>query len=786
MQKVMRAGSAPPTRGYEASAALPPTPPTAKATVPKGIPPSKPNHSRKSLSPRKNSKKTFRREILAENCSLAMSRTESVLVSASGDVMVCRCRRSSTPYLDSIQKGMKQNKSDCTSTIGVSDFISTIDVPWSNHLMDKPTPAGDASVMSGVSTYEWEKTPSSRLVMGKKNVNKSEPARMPLDARERGNVSPKESGVELLLSTFPDQNSSLGETVGIISMPSFDYSHIHAGNNDMIPPRLRLTKTSVPIIQESQYEEKKEEHEGGKPDLQPFFHGVPVFLSSLSQIRISKVSANPLGAHVLLISAEALLLTYGLNNHGQLGIGTKSNLKDGTRGFVTSPTLVTPLLENGGKTINCAAGVNHSLVVVSTEGRRLQKLKKDTLETYSDVGASPLKRMTSSPSKFPEKKDYDDDESGDTSDESVQHHQAYGFGRNDFMKVGLVSASLSETSDSADIEEDILLPHRVALHCTVWPQDKSSSSSSLPPQGIFDIAASAQHSAALVRRPTGDVEVYMWGNASLGALGKFSTNGEDVVVKGAISEKPVSNVSHVYPHPTMIEDLSYRNKESKLGFPKALALGPYCSFVLMSSGRCVSFGYSAEGMLGQGFGMKHTSEPTEIFIPQENGSEDSNSIVALSAGACHMLCITEDGGTWSWGVDKEGRLGLCIDDFRELGTAMDDKRKYAIEWVPQRVNIRQHASRTCNAAPMDSTECVKVCAGYDSSLLVMRSGQVLSFGKKSGRLGKGEVDSDVADPQPLHGGLCLFHKDDDAGHDVGGVDVEMPKRKGIMRVKSDF
>jgi alpha-tubulin suppressor-like RCC1 family protein len=787
MQKTIRAGSAPPSRSYETASPLPPTPPTTKATkslMPKGMPPSIPMRKNKG-APRKTSKKTYRREFLAENCSLAMSRTESVLVSASGDVMVCRCRRSSTPYLNSLQRGTQPNKSDCTTTIGVSDFISTIDIPWSNHLTDGRAPAGDASVYSGVSTYEWEKTPGDKHLMGKKNISKTEPVRMSMDAPERGTSSPKESGVELLLSNLPAHHSNLSDAVGIISMPSFDYSHIHAGNNDMIPPRLRLTKSpSVPTIQESPFEEKKEEYEGTKPDLQPFFHGVPVFLSSLSQIRITKVSANPLGAHVLLISAEALLLTYGLNNHGQLGIGTKSDLRDGTRGFITSPTLVTPLLENGGKTINCAAGVNHSLVVVSTEGRRLQKLKKNTDETYSDVGVVPLKRMTSSPSKFHEKQ-YDDDESLDASDESVQHHQAYGFGRNDFMKVGLVSASLTGSTDMAHAEEDILLPHRVALHCTVWPQDKSSPGSSLPPQGIFDIAASTEHSAALVRRPTGDVEVYMWGNASLGALGKFSANGEKVVVKGGIAETPVSNVSNIYPHPTLIEGLSYKNKEWKLGFPKSLTLGPYCSFVLMSSGRCMSFGYSAEGMLGQGFGMKHTSEPKEVFIPQENGSEETNAIVAMSAGACHVLCITEDGSTWSWGVDKDGRLGLCIDEFRNLGKISHGKHKCAVEWVPQRVDVKRHASRTCNAAPHDSTACVKVCAGYDSSLLVMRSGQVLSFGKKSGRLGKGEVDSDVVDPQPLHGGLCLFHKEEDeAGCAVGGV--EIPKRNGIIRVHSDL
>jgi hypothetical protein len=33
---------------------------------------------------------------------------------------------------------------------------------------------------------------------------------------------------------------------------------------------------------------------------------------------------------------------------------------------------------------------------------------------------------------------------------------------------------------------------------------------------------------------------------------------------------------------------------------------------------------------------------------------------------------------------------------------------------------------------------------------------VLSFGKRSGRLGLGEVASDVASPKPMFGGLRLF------------------------------
>ena len=774
MSSSNRSGSAPPRRGSQKATPFPPTSTENKGrNLPPRIP-RNPIHARKKES--KVRKHPSKAESLAEKCSLAMSRTESVLVSAAGDVLVCRCRRSSTPYMNTVPADSsticcKQEfngaigVADFASSIGVPDFVlQRIEAPWAQLTDDKNTgPTDERSLNSGVSRYEWEKPEKLHPSIQKKKV------------QSVGSMDEAEKGIEVVTAELRDttlqssvqEKDSESETPGILPMPSFDYSHIHEGNNDMIPQNNRMEKAQpFPPIEESPNEEKKDEQEGAKAVLQPFSHGVPVFLSSLSQIRITKVSANPLGAHVLMISAEALLLTYGLNNHGQLGIGVKSNIQDGSRGFVTTPTLVTPLLENGGKTIHCAAGVNHSLVVVSTEGRRLQKTKNTIDSTTSDIGLPSFS-----------KSEDDEDDYFDSSADSVKHHQVYGFGRNDMMKIGLVNSPIAEDQDEVD-DDDILLPHRVALHCTVWPQETSSDTS----QGIFNIAASEEHSAALVRKPTGDVEVYMWGNASLGALGLPPIDGGKVVVTGGIGQKPTSNVSEIYPLPTIVESLSYRpHNESKLGCPKSLALGPYCSYVLMSSGSCMSFGFSAEGMLGQGFGLRHSPEPQAVFLPPENGSEDGNAIVSLSAGASHVICITENGNAYSWGVDKNGRLGLRAEEYH---TASTDKEKIAIEWVPQRVDVQRHATKTSQGEPEDSTFAVKVCGGYDSSVLLMRSGQLLSFGKRSGRLGRGEVESDVLEPRPMHGGLCLFRKKEEAK--VGdGRNTTTPKKAGLIRAQSN-
>ena len=715
------------------------------------------------MQPKKKSavKRSLRRDSSFDRCSLAMSRTESVLVSASGDVIVCRCRRSSTPYINNFKIDTLDawtNLMPCCDADCIS--MGQGDNPWSpvfENLMVKQKNSGEQSQASEVSTYEWEKVNNLHLITreGLLGGAMQRPARK--IKHHKQTVSPKDSAV----GSMDD-----GYDGGILPLPSFDYSHIHEGHNDMVPPphssfsavlatpntarkkkaaKFRAIPESSTLLEPTspeQYpEEKKDDYEEEIPVSPQFVHGVPLFLSTLSQIHITKVSAHPLGAHVLMISAEALLFTYGLNQHGQLGIGVKSNVKDGHRGFITTPTIVTPLLENGGKAINCAAGVDHSLVVVSTEGRRLHKLHKTPGVAYSDHGALAIARVTSSPSRL----SYEEDEetihaaSSFENEESVLHHQLYGFGSNEMLKIGLVSAS----EDDAD--QDVLLPRRVALHCTVWPQNKVGSNGDLPPPGIFDIAASAEHSAALVRRATGDIEVYMWGNATLGALGL----PVPLDSPRSNSNTQVPEASNIFPLPTVVESLSYRPSKdsSNVEFPVEVALGSYCSFVVMSTGRAVSFGFSAEGMLGQAFGITHTMEPKEVFLP--GWKEDG--IASISAGAHHAIAVTESGAAYSWGINSNDRLGLGIhSEFVKVSPNPEEDDLVVVEWVPQRIEM-------AHLEGPDSQKVVRACAGYDSSLLVVRSGQVLAFGKRSGRMGLGEVANDVNAPQSMFGGLHLFH-----------------------------
>lgn len=210
----------------------------------------------------------------------------------------------------------------------------------------------------------------------------------------------------------------------------------------------------------------------------------------------------------------------------------------------------------------------------------------------------------------------------------------------------------------------------------------------------------------------------------------------------------------------------------------------------MSNGKCMSCGFSAEGMLGHGFNTTFSVEPCEVFLPpSENDCELSNRIVSVSAGAFHALALSDDGNVYSWGINSNERLGLGAFDYSAIAPNIEDTKEnlVVIEWVPQKIDIDKkygsyQAKRNCNEnnetrknKNHDSNRVSLACAGYDSSFLVTESGKVLSFGKRSGRLGKGEISSNVNTPQPLYGGLHLFRQRNRDGY-AGTLKTKTPTR----------
>ena len=566
--------------------------------------------------------------------------------------------------------------------------------------------------------------------------------------------------------------------------------------------------------------------------------GIPTFLHFLSQIRITHLSAHPRGHHVLLISEEGLLFSYGSNECGQLGLGRfhkkgeigshTNNEVDSTQFRVTIPSIVTPLLENGGKTVNCAAGVDYSLVVVRTEGSRLSHRR------YNKVSPSS-------------------ESSNNSPNDCITHHQMYGFGNNEHMKLGLLdpnsngkrrnnntssnfttpqrnrgdntdvaspeSAMIScfSTPDSlatvvSGIEENaqkhahyVFLPRRVALHCRVISKKgvnsaKKQSQTDLPPleYGIFKVAASFDHSAALVRRPNGAVELYSWGRREapsqeadippqrrwecvpLPSLVPQKNETQTLTITTPKLVKTLSSLQESKPSvksgapprtPSPRKDSRQRAsgkaqaKYDNLEGTKSLlrpaeylvdvALGPLCTHAVTSSGRWFAFGSSRDGLLGLGPDVNTSNAPSEVKLA---GSEIIHSV---SIGERHAVAVSREGSAYTWGRCKHG-IGTSTDDDTQpvsspqpisFADRMPNKRKTVEDALISHMDLGASANSTSD----NVDGVVHAHAGRDLSVFVLESGSVLTCGQKSGRLGQGNVSMDVNSPRQMFGGLQLWH-----------------------------
>lgn len=685
------------------------------------------------------------------SCSIAMNKVESLLATPRGDLLVCRDRTSSSAFEES-DYSEKKNREDSPERWCNNDMFE--ETTFCNPCAENSVSNSNATVffsrgtggLKGGSEDSFSISVRQRdgLLGGSLPFKEAEAMRS-----DTGSTDDDDDTVYVGIRTKSKVN---GSSVDLSMVPSFDYSQYDEAD---VKTLTKIPLHTLSILDEgtsltrglsgpgksavrqaegaslvNDLPKKKKETIRATPVKVPFvLHGVPNFLPALSQIQIKQVSANPLGSHVLMISSEALLFSYGLNVHGQLGLGFKSLLTDNS-GFVTSPIIVTPLLENGGKAVACAAGVNHSLVVVKIEGRRVGRLRSRNRVSRSQTKQSshdPIQviRVTSSPSRLVSDT-VQTEENFDHIERTVIVHQLYGFGKNDCMKLGLLNPPQSTG------EEDVLLPKRVALQCQIWPEAGGD--------GIFSIAAGEYHSAALVHRPTGAVELYTWGDATRGALG-FTT------IESAFNKSVLA--PRVAPTPTLVKSLSYQptcfkgdnwqspetrlqtiaavsatgnsmllNSGSRPEIPVQVALGRNSTFIVTSNGRCFSFGNCLFGLLGHGNRSTTLDDPKVILFPQV--VQNLPHINFISIGAKHALATDIDGHIYQWGTDAV------------TGHA---------DWYPRTI---------------DCSNVVKACAGYDSSIVVKQDGKTLSFGKESGRLGLGESCSDQQQPTPLFGGLHLW------------------------------
>ena len=418
-----------------------------------------------------------------------MSKLETTILTPSGDVLVCRGR-------DSLFQDYRVPHDPAPSHMcGVMDGFCFLCAPTTGLL------GGQEDVMEKENYYQNNDNITQDL-SGPPSFDYSQyEVTVSPDKRQ-----PLGHSVATATAAVPATNNGDGLTKlfgSLLSTTTTDHTHTHSHTDSHTHTH---TKLQLP--------------NSNSTTLSPaVLHGVPTCL--LREIRISAISAHALGSHVLLISTEALLFSYGSNQNGQLGLGISQQ-------FISTPTLVTAVLEGGGKTLHCAAGVDYSLIVVKTNEERVRN--------------TGLQRL-------------DSDASEDR--QQSHHHQVYGFGSNKKNKLGLYN----NTTDT-----NRTLPHRVALHAKVEQPDNV---------GIFCVAAAKNHSAALVKQRGGAIDLYMWGES--GALGLSSESGA------------VTKVESLSYTPAWHDEDSYLEKHE---YPTQVALGVNCTFVLFNTGRCLSFGGS--------------------------------------------------------------------------------------------------------------------------------------------------------------------------------------------------
>ncbi|KAL7578202.1 hypothetical protein ACA910_012630 [Epithemia clementina (nom. ined.)] len=697
---------------------------------------------------------------------MALSRNESVFVSSAGDVLVCRCRHSTydaqrhfnesreseQPLSQTLTECQKELAVVCCEVDDLSLNAQDNNVGFCGNWAagsKRPSPTG--SYPFSEIARRRPAPPERDGLLGGSPAQIASPlhphyAVQPVGVRNRAQMAFQSDPISNMTAGFDDES--------IVPIMSFDYSQFSV-SDDMHQSKFGSSRGWEHVREEKKSDDDIPEANQVTPQPPYLIHGVPTFLAELAQVKVTQVSAHPLGAHVLLISDAGLLWAYGLNDYGQLGLGKKTSPSGPRRGFITKPTIVIPLIENGGKAITCAAGVSHSIVAVMTEERRL-------------VRSHTTPMHLSKTHHFPYQ-----------TTESIVHHQLYGFGRNDFMKIGLVSPKMGKNVKGHDEMEAVTLPRRVALRCRVphlshHVQHEPNS----PPPGIFAIAASEDHSAALVHRSSGSVELYTWGNAMHGALGlpQQPISGLD----GLHGQASMTSAVRVVPVPSFVASLSRSSNpdaqavsmlQSHTGeFPISISLGRRCTFVTTSMGRAFSFGLSDEGMLGLGEGITESFQPTEIsFLP------DSEMFASVSAGATHTVALSTSGSVYTWGTMPQSYASRerARTPPRENSPAgggggspgggsrtMDSSTAGVASltsWKPTKLHIpAQPQSRLTTR----SAKVVSACAGFDSSAFLVESGHVMACGKPSGRLGLGEtvMDEDVVVPRPLFGGLRLWNQ----------------------------
>ncbi|WIA38637.1 hypothetical protein OEZ86_001947 [Tetradesmus obliquus] len=262
----------------------------------------------------------------------------------------------------------------------------------------------------------------------------------------------------------------------------------------------------------------------------------------------------------------------------------------------------------------------------------------------------------------------------------------------------------------------------------------------LAQQGSSAAAAAAgpgQARAAAEASVAGFSCLYSWGNGANLTLGTGSTDLHLTPVRVELHHPDAAAASSSSSGGSIISGPAAGtsgSSSSATGDSHAAAAAPspaerivaasaakFHSAVVTGGGRLFTFGYGRGGRLGHADFHIHSGSSAQIF-PRLVAGLGKRTVVAVAAAKHHTLVATSAGEVFSWGINKDGRLGYGAVD------SQPTPRK--VTGLPPRQRV------------------VALAAANKHSAAVMCTGDVYTWGANaSGQLGYGSSDS-ACNPTP--------------------------------------
>jgi len=162
-----------------------------------------------------------------------------------------------------------------------------------------------------------------------------------------------------------------------------------------------------------------------------------------------------------------------------------------------------------------------------------------------------------------------------------------------------------------------------------------------PSNKISAVSLGNYHSIALAENG----HVYAWGYNGYGQL------GDNTIIQ---KDTPVKVLKGAYNGTSYLGD----DPSNKI---KTLALGYFCSIALDENGLVYTWGYNTYGQLGDST-MTYRTTPVNVLKGAYDGTlylgdNPGNKIVDIALGLYHSIALAEDGTVYTWGYNANGQLG---------------------------------------------------------------------------------------------------------------------------------